>query len=304
MARTHEKVLARVIAKDYLKNTRGNVLRILEDQGVFRKPFDQDLYSDILPWMYDNTWMMMEENKSTDNILHELVGSAVDFVVGEHGASLDKQRKKKEKKRNEEEEKKETKKLEKERKRIEMIEKKRIEELKMLDKKIEQQLIVKGETKNEILKQECVEITGNYQSTSSVCVPGGLLTELVIALASAFELSPNKDWMNENNIYKFLVLYISDKMGCPQFSVYLGPNINQFLTAKGIKLDTLHTMDAQTEKEFLDLYKLAENNDFIQKIIRDKSAEYDLDPKIFDLVYDSILKILIKKQSEKESQGN
>lgn len=303
MAKTHEKVLARVLAKDYLKNVRQNVMRVLVDQGVYRKPFEKDLYTHILPWMYGTTWEMMEENKMMDEILLNLVGNAFGVVAGEHGTALDKERDKKLKKKKDEEDKKEARKLEKEKNRLEMIEKKRIDDLKALELNVENNLVNKGDVRNEMIKQEIVEITGNYQNTHSVGVPGGLITELAIALTSAFELSPNKDWLNENNIFKFVVLYIADKMGCPQYSVYLGPHFNQLITSKGLKLDTLHLMDAETEKEFVNLYKTGENDDMILKMIKDQSAEFNIDPKIIEILREAILKLLIKKQTEKEAQG-
>lgn len=304
MHTTHEKVLARVIAKDYLKHVRQNVLGILADQGVFRRPFEMDLYAHILPWMYGTTSEMMEEDKKMDEILQNMVETAFNRVVFEHGDSLDKERKRKTKKKQEEEAKKEARRIEREKRKLEKEEKKRIEDLQILQKKIEKELVNKGENKAEMLKQECTEINGNFQSSPAIGVPGGMLTGLAIALASAYELSANKDWFNETNIYKFFTMYIAEMMGCPQFSIYIGPELAQLLTSKGIKFDNLSAMDEETEKSFVGMYVAGEHDDNIMKIIRDKSAENNLDPKFTAILREAILKLTTKKMNEKEMQGN
>jgi len=47
-------MISRNVAKNYLSKLRGNVIDMLEDQGVFRNPLQMSLYDQFLPWLYSN----------------------------------------------------------------------------------------------------------------------------------------------------------------------------------------------------------------------------------------------------------
>eukprot|EP00831_Metopus_contortus_P015780 TRINITY_DN16564_c0_g1_i6.p1 TRINITY_DN16564_c0_g1~~TRINITY_DN16564_c0_g1_i6.p1 ORF type:complete len:206 (-),score=56.78 TRINITY_DN16564_c0_g1_i6:13-630(-) len=124
---THKKVFARVLAKDYIKNLRSNALKTLEDQGVFRHPFDSAMYSHVVPWIYHTATEMYEEDNNMDLIYNSLVTETYQKILKGHSDALDEEKKKRERKRKEEEDKKEAERVEKERIEKEM-EVKRVQE--------------------------------------------------------------------------------------------------------------------------------------------------------------------------------
>ena len=50
--KTHKKVFARVIAKQFLRDIKGNTLSYVEGNGFFKNSIDTRLISEVLPIYY------------------------------------------------------------------------------------------------------------------------------------------------------------------------------------------------------------------------------------------------------------
>lgn len=50
--KTHKKVFSRVIAKQFLRDIKGNTLAFVEGNGFFRNSIDTRLISEVLPKYY------------------------------------------------------------------------------------------------------------------------------------------------------------------------------------------------------------------------------------------------------------
>ena len=304
MYKAHQKVLARVLAKDYLKCIRPNVTGVLKDQGVFRDPSEKALYGHVVPWIYTMTDELLASDGGLEEMLLKLTEGACDGILREHGDALDKERDKRKKKKKEEEEKKEAKRIEKERLKIEREEQKKKDNLKQLQLSVEQMLVEKGEWHNEILKQEMSNLHGNMQGKATVGVLGGILTQMAIALTSAAELSGKADLVTEKSAYILLTTYLSDMFKADHYDVLFGPNMMNIITAKNAKLEELYTLDPESTQSLLQIYKAADFGDELYKLIRSKCQEHGINTAFLDCLSDAIMKLLLKKLTEKDAQGN
>lgn len=61
--KTHKKVFARVLAKQFLKDIKPNTLSYVEGNGFFRNIIDIKLISDVLPKYYTQTASIAAEDE-------------------------------------------------------------------------------------------------------------------------------------------------------------------------------------------------------------------------------------------------
>ena len=303
MLKTHQKVLARVLAKDYLKHLRPHAFRALADQGVFRPPSDAEVQGHVLPWLYDMAGAMMLEDNDADVVLRGWLETACDTVLRAHGSAIQGENKRKERKQKEEEERQEALRVERERLQREQEEHKREEAVRLLLDKVTKQIVEKGEWRNEIAKQVASNVHGYFQSRPTVGLLGGLLGEMGIALSAAVNAMGNKDWLTPKAIYIFFVTYVAQHMKSEQYLLYLPPNLASIATAKGVKLEELQTLDEEGTNKFMEEYKAADGGGPLYSLVQKESAETGVVPEIFTHLRDGVLRLILRKPREKERPG-
>ena len=57
---THQKLITRIISKDLLQTMKFKSLKILEGKGIFRDKFLFEIASDLIPWIYDETFLYVK----------------------------------------------------------------------------------------------------------------------------------------------------------------------------------------------------------------------------------------------------
>ncbi len=303
MYKSHQKVFARVMAKDYLHDVRASVLRVLTDQGVFRDPARQALEGQVVPWVYDTTAEMLDEDLQMDLLLSQLCEGACDQIIRRHGDALQKERDKRAKKRHDDHERAEEHKRTKEKMRLEREEQKRRDDLHQLQVKVEQQVVEKGEWLNEILKQDLTNVHGDLQSTSTVCAVGGLLTQIAVALTATASVAGKSEFVNPKSMYVFIATYLADCLKSEHLDVYMGPALVNLAKEKGAKLEELQNLDAETAKAFEELYSKGEGCDDLQRLVRSKADQLGFNVAFFAHLEEALLKLLMRKLSEKDAQG-
>ena len=58
------------MAKDYLSGLKSKSLTILKDQGVFRDPFEMQIYENFVPWMYRQIKDFVDEDQHYLKLYH------------------------------------------------------------------------------------------------------------------------------------------------------------------------------------------------------------------------------------------
>jgi len=303
MYKTHQKLFARVFAKDMLKNMKTAAFNNLVSKGVFRQPSEKAMLGHIIPWIYNTTTEFYMEDNSVDLILNDLTGLAVDQIIREHGDSLNNEKNKRAQKKKLDEEKALAEKLMKEKLKKEKEEQKKKDDLKALHDKVEQQIILKGEMRDGILKQAFDNLHGNFQGKPTVAVLGGLLNQIAIGLSAAAEISGKADFINEKTAYVFMATYLSDGLKSELLEIYLNPTLSEYITQKGAKIEDLSTLDAEGIQRFTEEFKKSSYSDPLNKLIEEKLLSNYVNSKYANFVMDSFTKLLLKKLSEKEMAG-
>eukprot|EP01022_Parablepharisma_sp_SALTPOND_P001017 TRINITY_DN105434_c0_g1_i1.p1 TRINITY_DN105434_c0_g1~~TRINITY_DN105434_c0_g1_i1.p1 ORF type:complete len:452 (-),score=92.93 TRINITY_DN105434_c0_g1_i1:66-1421(-) len=303
MYKTHQKVFARVFTKDYLKNMKPSAFGTLISQGILRDPAEKALLGQIIPWIYKNTGEILGEDQDMDQVLKDLIGFAHDEILKEHGDALKKERGKRERKKREDSQKAEENRILQEKLRKEREEQRKRDELIKLQEKVEQQIIAKGEWRNEILKQPVTNLHGNLQGKQTVGVLGGLLGQIGISLTAAAQTLGNEGFVNEKTAYVFLATLLSDELKSEVYELFIGPSLANLVAEKGGKIEELHLLDAEGSQKFIEEYKRQAGGDELLKAFYDNLTNYGISPVLMNYVTDALLKLLLKKLTEKELQG-
>ena len=111
------------------------------------------------------------------------------------------------------------------------------------------------------------------------------------------------DLLTEKSAYIFLTTYISDMLKADHYDVLFGPNMMNIIAAKNAKLEELHALDPESIQSLLQIYKAADFGDELYKLIRSKCQEHGINTTFLDCLSDAIMKLLLKKLTEKDIQG-
>eukprot|EP01022_Parablepharisma_sp_SALTPOND_P018757 TRINITY_DN310_c0_g4_i1.p2 TRINITY_DN310_c0_g4~~TRINITY_DN310_c0_g4_i1.p2 ORF type:complete len:682 (-),score=92.23 TRINITY_DN310_c0_g4_i1:14221-16266(-) len=301
--KAHQKLISRILSKEYLKQLKPKTLRALRDEGLFSSTFLADYYSHTVPWMYKETAEILDAEQDYSETLWNLVKEKAEEIVGSHVEVLKKESKRKAEIIAERERKAEEEMKAKEERRKQREERRRLEELKKLHDKVEQEIIKKGVEKEEIIKQEISNIHGFFQGREIAGVIGGLLAEMSVIFTAVGEALPDKDFLTEKNAYIFVVMYLGQWMKQEFFPFFLGPKLVQFLASKDVKLDEIHSMDPSLAKEFAELYKAYEDEDPILKLLRDRAESIGIALTAIDYLRCALLKLLLRKPTDPDPQG-
>lgn len=72
---SHKKIICRVTSKNLLKMIAPKTLDKLENLGIFRKPFETELYLDFNPWVHSNVHSILENKNKIEFALNEWINS-------------------------------------------------------------------------------------------------------------------------------------------------------------------------------------------------------------------------------------
>ncbi len=301
--KAHQKLIGRILAKEYLKFLRPNTLRLLISQGLFTQPFSHDLYVHVVPWMYNRTAKLMDDEVEVDNAFAGVMKTGFESALQEHKLALDKEHARRDAITDGRRRKAEDEARRREQRRKERAERRRLEELRKLQEKVKTTIVDKAVEKEEILKQEMMEVHGFYQGKETVGLIGGLLTEMAAAFTATGEVLEGKDFVTEKNAYVFAVMYIGQWMQQEAFPLFLGPKLIQFLAGKNVKPEEAHNMEPPVSQEFAELYKTYVDEDAILKLIKEKGAETGIQPNAIDFLRGALLKLLLRKPTDPDPQG-
>jgi len=303
LVNAHQKLIGRILSKEYLKYLKPKAMKLMKDQGFFDDAFSSELHSKVVPWIYASTAGLLESDIGVDTTFMTLLKEACDLTVLTHEETLKKERARKDEITKERQRKIEEGAANKERRRKERAEKRRMDELSKLHEKVDLQIIKKGVEKEEILKQDLSNVHGYYQGKEIVGLIGGIITEMAMILTAATKALEGKDFLTEKNAYIFTVMYITQGMSQEAFSLFLGPKLVQLLVSKNIKLEEAHALEGDGIQAFNELYKNYQEEDKIVKLIHDKADELGIIPASLDFVRNSLLKLLLRKPTDPDPQG-
>eukprot|EP00831_Metopus_contortus_P056882 TRINITY_DN4913_c0_g1_i6.p1 TRINITY_DN4913_c0_g1~~TRINITY_DN4913_c0_g1_i6.p1 ORF type:complete len:578 (-),score=174.41 TRINITY_DN4913_c0_g1_i6:22-1755(-) len=299
----HQKLMSRMLAKNYLKGLKQDTLRLMKSEGAFRQDYENDLHMKYVPWMYTTTMDLIEKETETENALMDLIEDACNNHLASHEEHLKKEKERREKISNDIHEKEEAEAAAKEQRRQQRAEKRRMDELSQLHDKIDALIIKKGELKDDVLREEITNVHGFFQSKNSVGIIGGLLYEMAIMITTLNELLENKEFLSEKNVYIFTIMYIGEWMKQEFFPVFLSPNIMNFLASKNVKPEEIHNIEEDAEAEFKQLFMSDDEEDKLFNVIKEKSHFLGIKPETYQYIKIAIMKLLLRKPTMPDPKG-
>lgn len=85
----HEKMVSRVVAKQYQQSLKHNVYKQLADVGFFYSKFKEvTLKTDVLPWLMKETELFLDELNQADALQSEMMDTFVNDVSSAHQATI------------------------------------------------------------------------------------------------------------------------------------------------------------------------------------------------------------------------
>jgi len=270
---------------------------------VLREPGEKALIGHIVPWIYSNTAEAYEEDNDMDELINELTMLAEEQIFNDHDNALKKEKERRQKKINDERRKAEELRLQQEKLRKEKEEQKKKEDLQKLNADVDQQIIEKGEMRNEILSQPITNIHGNFQAKPTVGVLGGLIGQLAISLTAAIQTLGNDEFLNEKTAYKFFAILVSDILKSESYELFLAANLEKMVLEKGGKLDELNLLDEETTERFIEEYKATSGGDGLLNKFVNSFDKYGINNEILKLIVNSLMRIIFLKFTDKAIQG-
>jgi hypothetical protein len=302
--RAHQKLIGRILAKEYLKYVKPNSFRGLRDEGAFRKKQEAAMYINCVPWMMATTAEILRDDSQVDDLLGLIVDEAYDEMTVEHKKTLETERERQRRITEERRLKEEEEARRKEALRKEREERRRAAELQRLHDKIDQLVIKKGEMKDVVLKQELTAAHGCYLGKDIVGVLTGVLGEMAIVLSATAQSVADKPFVTDKSIYVFTIMYLTQCMKNESFYVFFGPAIVQLLASKNVKLEDTHTLDPDALAQFTQLYDSAQHDDPLLPLLKDSCKDTGIMPEALDWLRLSLRKLILRKPTDNDPGGN
>ncbi|KAL4437850.1 hypothetical protein ABPG74_001021 [Tetrahymena malaccensis] len=182
---SHKKLISRNIAKQYLSKLRGNVVNMLEDQGVFRNPLQMSLYDQFLPWLYQNVQQELVQQHNIETELENLCVELIEENKALHKQGYDIEMEKREQIREDKRQRQKELEEKRERKRLEKLRKIEMERRAKLRDEVAARILSKAEVKDNVLQNHISDIDNNQQEGRPfVGLVGGLVGEFILFMAS------------------------------------------------------------------------------------------------------------------------
>ena len=246
----HQKYTSRQIAKKYLANLCDDTLNLLEDHGTLVESLPGFLHEQAVPWIYEQTMRFLNEEDLIEENMEELVDEAIMYPARAHQETVEHENERKRQIERKEEERI----LAKEERRIKREEAreaaKKAEELKKFKEDVHNEFIENGEQKDRIIIHEITDPSGNGMNIPIIGVPGGHFTQVLAVLISASKLLGEKldKFVDEEQLTRFLVTYISSHMKGDHFIIQSSQEIVNFCHENNIKIEALHKLKEDGKK--------------------------------------------------------
>ncbi len=152
---SHKKIVARSIAKQYLRDSRQNAYRYLGDVGAFTDRFQTEvLEQNVLPWMFNLVEDFISDKKNINGYFDTFVNDHVSQSKEQHDQVVDAEYARIEQLKKGSEEAEQQRLAEKQHRREARAAAKKARELQQLREEIDANFVTKGESKEAILYQE------------------------------------------------------------------------------------------------------------------------------------------------------
>lgn len=147
----------------YAKGMKDNAYRHLADVGFFTNRFRVNvLEQNVLPWLTKKTAKFVQQMDSMDALPNEFVSSFFDQVEEDHRQTVQAEKERRANVKAMIEQQELEKQQEKERRRAAREAQKKANELQKLRNEVNEQFVMKGESREHMLQQDLLEINGNY----------------------------------------------------------------------------------------------------------------------------------------------
>jgi len=181
---SHQKLISRIMAKEYLKTVRFNGFNILREQGTFQNAFDFEFNNTFLPWIFNDVLHLQQGGQAIANTIGSLNNTISQNLADMHAKAVYEEQ---ERRRLAKEERERIEKETQER-RAERAEKRKIraeeQRKKALQDKIAEVLMAKGEQRQNVLAQVLSDLDAFGREGMTVGLVGGVIGELWIALST------------------------------------------------------------------------------------------------------------------------
>ncbi|CAD8185091.1 unnamed protein product [Paramecium pentaurelia] len=85
---SHQKIVCRNLSKSLINPLKQNIIKKLQDLGVFRDPLETALLYEYIPWVYDNVLsQLVDENDNSTNF-NNMLNNIEENITIEHSNSL------------------------------------------------------------------------------------------------------------------------------------------------------------------------------------------------------------------------
>ena len=85
---SHQKLISRILAKEYLKNVRFNSFNILREQGTFQNAFDFEFNNTYLPWIFGDVLHLEEGRAAINNTVRTLNDTITQALADIHAKAV------------------------------------------------------------------------------------------------------------------------------------------------------------------------------------------------------------------------
>ena len=254
----HRKYVARVLAKKHLLGLKLGGLRALVDQGMLVDPIEVVIHENVMPWLLEQMAAFIEDEDYIELNQNEVVRDAVEEGKDTHMKAIEAEQKRKRDLIDQQEQALIQKEYMRQARR-EARETRRIQqELDKLRAEIKQHFVDRGDTREHILSQEILDITGNFEKGKPfVGVYGGLLLQLLVAFTTLQNFYKGKepvagkknplDLLSKNNIFLMLVHYLKD-MKSENLHVQVSQHFMQTLEQLKVNINDLHKVSDEQQR--------------------------------------------------------
>jgi hypothetical protein len=290
-------MVSRVLAKNYLKNLKRNIVSVLDEQGLFVKKFTVDLEATVLPFLIGIAMKDYNVAENMNNFLSGIVKEISAGAVKQHQAIVDEFLDKKQKEK-EDKEKKAAETVERRKNRA--AERARRAEQKRRDgisEQIGELLLAKQETKEKMFATVLSDLDSHGKDGGTVGLIGGLIGELLIFFSTIEELKAEVDFdylkslvINQDLIQEILDKIVIEYCEGGLIEVGVAPDTEGKIQAidEALNFDTLFTNEAK--KNDIENVLKAQIKSYLTTYIRKNLATFGLQENILDWILTTIVK--------------
>jgi len=301
---SHQKLISRILAKEFLKNVRHNGFNILGEQGAFQNDFDFEFNNSFLPWIFSDILHLQQGGNAIANTILSIGSVVTQNLADMHAKAVHEEQ---ERRRLAKEERERIEKETKER-RAERAEKRKIraeeQRRQALKDKITEVLISKGgEEKPGMFAQVLSDLDSFGKEGNTVGLVGGIIGELWILLSTLNGLKNadaedplavlNTIEITKESIQKVVENVLGELVAEGKIEIGVTGEIEAQLQELDPEL-TLENIHTKAEKATEARALLASSiNSFVLNTLQSNAEELGLNSEYLPLIVDSIISAVL-----------